>query len=178
MPLIAMLAIKVAAAPPVDRIVIYSGSSPYRTVDQLAAASDAVVVLHSTGHADVHWNSSDGRAWSSDDRTHPAYIYSDEDVVVDRVLRGSMEPGKLSLRKLGGTADGVRMVFDDDPHLATDTEYLVFLTNYPTPTESGSEARWTIQWMSLGVFTHVDGKTWVNEPARLVTNESQVSATD
>jgi hypothetical protein len=132
-------------------------------------------VLRATGESNVHWNSHDGRAWASSDRARPAYIYSDETVVVEQVISGDVNTGRMILRKLGGTADGVWMHFENDPALSPGMPYLVFLRYYDTPTQTGSERFWTVTWMDRGVFAS-DGAAWYNSDADMWLSEREVEA--
>lgn len=160
----------------VSQVSVFAPAYPYISADELAANADAIVIVRPTGEGNVHWNSSDGRAWSSTDRNRPAYIYDDQDVTVERTLSGSVSPGLLRIRKLGGTVDGFQMVFENDPSWNSGDTYLVFLREYETPTQTGTERYWTILWMDRGVFAKgIDG-AWTNANAGLTIQAAELAA--
>ncbi len=150
------------ARPGVRRVTVYAGAYPPISVSELVAKADAIALVRPTGEDSERWNSADGRAWTSDDREHPAYIYRDEDVTVVKVLRGTLAEGALVVRQVGGEADGVRMHFEDDPDWQPDSTYLAFLREYETPTQTGTERRWTILWQDRGVFSSDGRGGWTN----------------
>jgi hypothetical protein len=97
-------------------------------------------------------------------------------VVVERVVFGEIAMGPLTVRKMGGIADGFRMMFENDPTFVPGEPYLVFLREYDTPTKSGTERFWTITWMDRGVFASDGLDTWLNASAELRLSETDVEA--
>lgn len=160
----------------VERIVMFTAVYPVITVEELSGAADAVVELTATGDSTVRWNSSDGREWTSADQTRPAYIYTDQRVRITRVIQGTVHTGETIVRKMGGVADGVNMVFEHDPELRPGQSYLVFLREYDTPTQVGTERYWTILWMDRGVFSPAGPGVWANTAAGLEVTESNLRA--
>lgn len=160
----------------VVRTIWFAASYPALTVSELIDAADVVAVVQPTGDAREGWNSADGREWSSDDPSRPAYIYRDETVTVERVLLGSFEERQFTLRQVGGQADGVRMLFENAPELQPEGTYLVFLREYDTPTETGAERFWTVLWQDRGVFERSGQAVWTNPRSGVVLRESDLAA--
>lgn len=141
-------------------------------VEDLAAAADAVAIIEPQGSALVHWNSIDGREWTSGDAERPAYIYSDERVDIVDVLAGTLTDKSLVLRTPGGRVDDVTMTFENAPTWQTGGRYLVFLDLAETPAEAGVESFWSILWMDRGLFRSDVGGAWRNDAARLVIEDA------
>ncbi len=165
------------AEPQFSKVIAIDGLFPPITIEDLEEAADAIVILTATGKKNTHWNSANGRVWTSDDDRHPAYIYRDEQVNVIRVLRGSITPGSVGLRQYGGVADGVKMIFGEDRVLEPGRQYLAFLDIDQTPTELGVESRWTIVRMGDGLFDRLEGVGyWVNDHAKLAVSDEALEA--
>jgi hypothetical protein len=104
------------------------------------------------------WNSSDGTYWGEPGAS--SFVYSDSPVKVVRHLYGPA-PSTFDLRLVGGTADGVEMVFEaSGAHPKVGERYLAFLTNQSFPMEAGADSAWTTVRLGQGLFRRSDSG-WV-----------------
>lgn len=147
-------------------LIRVDAAGPQYSVDELWDAAEIVAVVVPTGSQRERWNNASNTIWESvSDSGKLPMIFRDEEVAVVIVLKGN-PPGSLTIRNIGGLADGIQFEYTGLFDLKTTQQYLVFLETVQTPTEEGSEeaisfvAQGQGLWSSLaGGFRNLDGRT-------------------
>lgn len=141
------------AAGQLDRIrfhIVASALPPALTVDQLMEGATIIAVVEPTGNDFVHWNNASNTRWESDTPGR-ALIYNDQEVRVERVLKGKA-PDILTIRNIGGVVGDTRYEIEDLEPLVPGKQYVVLLAEYSTPTQDGFEQAISFVAQGQGIF--------------------------
>ena len=76
------------------------------------------------------------------------------------VLKGA-PPAVITIRNIGGEADGMRLTYEGLFDLTTGSRYLVFLETVETPTHEGFETAVSFVAQGHGLFQS-SGDAWTN----------------
>ena len=154
---LAVLAIALATrvGTTVTRVAI-QGSFVQSSLPDLVKHAQAVAIVEMTAAPSEHWNSEGNKSWGT--LGVDSFIYRDVPLKVVTVLSGSL-PSTLTVRDLGGTADGFEFVFDGSADWEVGSRYLVFLEWRKFPVREGTEESWTPVRLCQGVFSWT-GHDW------------------
>ena len=154
----------VASIPQQTRTTYFASSFPGYELGDLQRKAESIAVVRPSGASQMRWNSDANKAWTPEVGSGKlALIYRDDDFEVVRLVAGATLPSKLVIRGLGGTVGSDKHVYDGQPEWQKGREYLVFLRQEDTPTESGMEKALTIVWIGHGAFRSAGSGEWVNE---------------
>lgn len=155
------------------REIHIEASGPRYSLVQLTERADVIALVRPTGERTEHWNNASNTEWAARaDSGIVPLIVSDDSVAVIKVYQGAAN-ATLSMRTIGGTADGVRMVFADQQRLEPGQEYIVFLEEVDWPTAEGSERVLAPVAEAQGVFVSNGGGGFVN-PAAIATSDADL----
>lgn len=147
---------------------------PEYSLDELWDAAEIVAVVVPTGKQVERWNNSTNTMWEAPkDSGILPMVYRDEEVLVITVLKG-LPASLLTLRNLGGIADGVEFVYDGLYDLKTGERYLVFLETVQAPTQDGVEQAISFVAQGQGLFSAIGGG-FQNALGRTLTLEELTS---
>ena len=141
-----------------NHIVAAAVSSAY-TLDELDLGADWIAVVRPTGSNDVHWNSADRAAWTSE-KAGRALIYNDQQAEVLQVIKGDLK-GRVVIRNIGGTVGDTRYEIEGLKALRQGATYLVYLKAFDTPTKEGSERAISFVGQEQGIF-ELAGSEWTS----------------
>lgn len=138
-------------------IVVHVGAGVVKSdLPELASLAKAIAIVQVVADPSEHWNSADNKSWGT--LGEDSLIYRDVPVKVVSLVDGEL-PSTLTLRDLGGTADGYLFEVDGTGTWTVGSQYLVFVTKSAFPTREGSEDSWTPVRLGQGVFS-VSGQDW------------------
>jgi hypothetical protein len=159
----------VASSP--SRVIHIEASGPQYALADLMARADLIALVRPTGQRSEHWNNASNTEWSAPAQSGVVpLIVGDESVAVVKIYKGDSPSGAtLSLRTIGGTADGVRMIFADLERLDRGVEHIVFLEEVDWPTAEGSERVLAPVAEGQGVFVGSLGGPFMNSAALALT---------
>lgn len=159
----------IANQPPrlAQHTVVSSVSFEY-TLDELTKSAQAIAVVRATGSDRVHWNNADNVKWVSSS-AGGAMIYNDQEVVVVELLRGDLDRN-TTIRNLGGTVGDTRYELEGLKPLIKGIDYLVFLTEFDTPTQEGTEKALSFVGQEQGVFV-ASGASFISSHGLSVTSD-------
>lgn len=168
------LLVVLSQRPPAVPLIRVSAVAPPWTVEDLWNEADYVLIVQPTGRQVEHWNNAANTQWEApkDSGVMPM-IVRDEDVTVARVLKGD-SPTSLTIRNIGGVADGVAFEYDGLFDLATGARYLVFLATERWPTQEGFETATGFVANGQGLWAPVAGG--YRNDLGLVVTDSDVAA--
>lgn len=170
--LVSMALASVARSP--MREIYIEASGPEYSLAELTARADLIALVRPTGQRIEHWNNAGNTEWKA-----PAHsgvvplIVGDDSVAVIKVYQGTAG-AMLSMRTIGGIADGVRMVFEDQHRLEAGAEYIVFLEEVDWPTAEGFDRVLAPVAEGQGVFASNRGGGFVNSAA-LATTDAELA---
>jgi hypothetical protein len=164
---------------PIDRYIDIGAVGPLRSVDELSATADVVVLVHHAGVQREHWTSEDNREWTAGAGSGKVpLIVRDEVVTVLRAWKGASPGDELTVRGIGGTADGVHLHFDGMDELRAGGTYLLFLQRVDWPTRDGfDKGVLTPVAHGQGVFSQ-GAQGLENAASTEITSLDQVVATE
>ncbi|HET7182234.1 MAG TPA: hypothetical protein VFI15_08395 [Candidatus Limnocylindrales bacterium] len=159
---VALIGLLIANGTNAPTIVSYGGIERPFEAQELLGMADAVVVAKYTGESNVHWNSADGKAWSGTGPDDYPLVYRDDTFEIVRTIRGGTLPDHLVIRGVGGTADGVTVVFEGQPKWKVGEAVVLLIAFKDTPLEAGTEKAWTLVANHQGAFRAV-GADWASD---------------
>lgn len=151
-----------------------SAVGPPWTITELWNEADYVLIVQPTGPQVERWNNAANKLWeASEDSGVMPMIVRDEEVSVVQVLKGT-PPKPLTIRNIGGIADGIRFEYEGLFDLVTGSRYLVFLSSEQWPTQEGFEAATGFVANGQGLWVAAAGG--YRNDIGLVVTETEVAA--
>ena|SRR5688572_19444420 len=149
---------------------------PERTADELWQLADVVVLVQATGQRNEHWTSRDNKRWTAPENSGiTPLIVRDETVRVVKAWKGDLASARLTVRTIGGTADGVHLDFDGMKPFRTNGTYLLYLQSVDWPTRDGLDRGvLTPVGHGQGIFRETNGQ--FANGARLVSTADRIHA--
>lgn len=142
--------------------------APEYSIADLWNAADMVAIVVPTGGQIERWNNASNTMWEAPEGSGILpMIFRDEDVAIATNLKGDA-PGQLTIRNIGGTANGVEFVLGGLFDLKPGEQYLVFLEAVDFPTQEGFEQAICFVGQDQGLFQAVGGG-FQNAAGRTVT---------
>ncbi len=124
------LGCQAVAGPREPMTISAAGASVSRTLDEVIAKADAIVLGDVTGAAPPRWNTPDGK---EPPRTAignfplGSIIFVDWEFRPSQILKGDLLQPEVRIRTFGGQIGEMRMIVEDETDLELGQQYLLFL---------------------------------------------------